>query len=66
MYVCMYACISYTPYICLAGSFSHPMGSGGSVILADVLLALGAFNLGGANAVALVLWNSGLLLVDHV
>lgn len=38
----------------------------GSVILADVLLALCAFNLGGANAVALVLWNSALLLVDHV
>ena len=40
--------------------------SGGSVILADVLLALGAFRLGGLKAVALLLWNSALLLVDHV
>eukprot|EP00435_Cladocopium_sp_Y103_P024363 s604_g6.t1 len=39
---------------------------GGSVILVDVLLALGAYRLGGAKAVALVLWNSALLLVDHV
>ena len=36
------------------------------MILADGVLALGAFRLGGADAVALVLSNSALLLVDHV
>eukprot|EP00438_Fugacium_kawagutii_P021541 Skav229367 [mRNA] locus=scaffold3853:124966:132513:- [translate_table: standard] len=42
------------------------LGPGSSVILGDVVLALGACSLGGAQAVALIFWNSTLLLVDHV
>eukprot|EP00913_Durusdinium_trenchii_P034359 g32144.t2 len=37
-----------------------------TVILGDALLALGAFSVGGMTSVVLVLWNSTLLMVDHV
>ena len=40
--------------------------AGCSVIVGDVVLLLGAYSLGGAQSSALVLWNSTLLLVDHV
>ena len=36
------------------------------MIVGDVVLLLGAYSLGGAQSSALVLWNSTLLLVDHV
>lgn len=36
------------------------------MICGDVVLALGAYQVGGMKAVALMMWNSTLLIVDHV
>ncbi|CAJ1343617.1 unnamed protein product, partial [Effrenium voratum] len=37
-----------------------------SVICGDLILVLGAWCMGGLQAAVLLLWNSGLLVVDHV
>ena len=51
---------------CLSSTMPPCKAAGCSVIVGDVVLLLGAYSLGGAQSSALVLWNSTLLLVDHV